>query len=214
MLVTIKCLQLSFNELFQAKQINGKGDAKFQFTGIINEGTKVVVKKDDGSKMTKGADFLKDVCDKVFKEKFGKVDAVYKNWFYNKADGSTTREPYVNKETGDYHPGFDAESWFVSANTPEARAENGKLKLFDQAMNSLAPGDKRLYRGCYVHALLDVFAYNDTQNGGGKGISAAILGVQLHKDGERLSAPPPDAGDYFDPEEVEEEETDGEEEPW
>ena len=213
MLVTIKGLQLSFNELFQAKQINGKGDAKFQFTGIINADTKVVVKKDDGTKMTKGADFLKEVCDKVFKEKFGKLDKVYKNWFYNKADGSTTREPYVNKETGEFHSGFNAETWFVSANTAEARADNGKLKLFDQAMNELNPGDKRLYRGCYVHALLDVFAYNDTQNGGGKGISAAILGVQLHKDGERLSAPPVDPGSYFDPEEVEEEEDAGDE-PW
>lgn len=55
----------------------------------------------------------------------------------------------------------------------------GRARVIESPADPRAP-----YSGCYVNVFLNFFTYNQ---GGGEGIGASVLGVQFHKDGERLA---------------------------
>lgn len=54
-------------------------------------------------------------------------------------------------------------------------------KIIDRDKSQLTEEDGRLYAGCYVNAVLELWAQN---NQWGKRINANLLGVQFFKDGE------------------------------
>jgi len=206
MRVIVKNARLSFNDLFKAKKVGQNNDPKFSITGICSDETTLRLKKDDGTPFTKPHEFMEQVANKVYEDKFGRVDAVYDNWCYNKADGSTTRKKYVDRKTGQYHPGFDADTLFVSAAKKIDQVDGDQITVLDQGKNPIKAGDKRLYPGCYVNILIDVYAFENED--GGKGVSASLEGVQLLREGERFTAPPVNAEDEFEAEEIPESEED------
>lgn len=53
------------------------------------------------------------------------------------------------------------------------------------------------YGGCYVNAIIRLFAYDHPT--GGKGVSASLEAVQFVKDGESFGAGPVNAEDEFEP---------------
>jgi hypothetical protein len=53
--------------------------------------------------------------------------------------------------------------------------------VLDRDRSPLAENDNRLYAGCYVNAIIELWAQN---NQWGKRINANLLGVQFFKDGE------------------------------
>lgn len=62
------------------------------------------------------------------------------------------------------------------------KASNGKRPLvIDNDKTPLSEDDNRLYAGCYVNAVIELWAQN---NSWGKRINANLLGVQFFKDGE------------------------------
>ena len=198
MKVFVKNVRLSFNDLFTPKSING-GDPKFTGTFICLDDTKLIVTNGKGEKVTTGHEKLADICDHVLKEKFGKVPAKLDNWVYNKADGSTTRDKYVNDD-GDFWAGFDEDTWFISAGKRADRCKDGKMTVIDQLKNPIAASDGTLFSGCYVNVVLDVYAYDGDS---GKGVTASLEGVQLKAKGDPLGMAPIDATSEFDEEEVE-----------
>lgn len=212
-LVIIKNARLSFNNLFTAKTVGTSKDPKFNATVICEEKTSVAVevKDDEGNtkKVKKPHSFMQKVCDEVFKNKFGKLDAVFSNWCYNKADGSGTRKKFVDKKTGQYRPGTNADSMLIDASIKEDMAEGGEIKIMDNGKVPMKKNDKRLYSGCYVNLLIEVYAFDNQESG--KGVSASLGGVQWVGHGERFVGKVADADDEFDEEEIDEEETDDEE---
>lgn len=56
--------------------------------------------------------------------------------------------------------------------------------VLDRDRSPLAEDDNRLYAGCYVNAILELWVQN---NQWGKRINANLLGVQFFKDGEPFS---------------------------
>jgi hypothetical protein len=195
--VKIRNARMSFMDLFTPKSING-GDPKFSGTFICTDDTKLIFTNGKGEKVTTGHEKMADICEHVLKEKFGKIPAKFKNWAYNKADGSTTREKFVNGD-GNYWPGFDDDTWFVSANKRADKCKDGKMVVKDQLTENIEASDGKLFSGCYVNAILDVYAYKGDS---GTIVTASLEGVQLKAKGEPLGMAPIDASDGFDVEEV------------
>ncbi|WP_373089341.1 DUF2815 family protein [Zhongshania sp.] len=62
------------------------------------------------------------------------------------------------------------------------KASNNKRPLvIDNDKTPLSEDDNRVYAGCYVNAVIELWAQN---NNYGKRINANLLGVQFYKDGE------------------------------
>jgi hypothetical protein len=66
----------------------------------------------------------------------------------------------------------------------------GKTRVIETPADPHAP-----YSGCYVNAILNVFAYSKD---GGQGVGASIVGVQFAKDGERLAGGETASADDFE----------------
>ena len=68
------------------------------------------------------------------------------------------------------------------ANHMSFKASNSKRPLvIDRDKSPLTEDDNRIYAGCYVNAIVELWAQN---NAYGKRINANLLGVQFFKDGE------------------------------
>jgi len=197
MKVIVKNVRLSFNDLFTPKSING-GAPKYTATLICSDETKLRFANKEGEQVIVPHGKLQAVCEHVLKEKFGKLPAKADNWVYNKADGSTTRDEYVNDD-GDYWAGFDAETLYISAGKPEAKCKDGKMTVLDQRREPIAENSGLLFSGCYVNAVLDIYAYDGDS---GKGVTASLEGIQLLRKGEPLGFTKIDVESEFDEEEI------------
>tara|TARA_R110000796_G_scaffold251769_1_gene383956 strand:+ start:19784 stop:20401 length:618 start_codon:yes stop_codon:yes gene_type:complete len=201
MQVSIRNVRLSFNDLFTAKSVNG-GALKFAGTFICSDDTEITYTNDKGEKIVTGHAGLKDVCALVAADKFGKAPSKINNWAYNKADGSTTRDVYTNSD-GEFWAGFNEDTWYISAGKLESMCKDGKMKVIDQRCDDLEASDGLIHSGCYVKVFIDVYAYD---GGSGKGLTAALEGVQLLRKGEPLGFTPINIDKAFEVEEIEAEE--------
>lgn len=76
------------------------------------------------------------------------------------------------------------------------KAANPKRPLvIDRDKTPLTEDDNRLYAGCYVNAVVELWVQN---NGYGKRINANLLGVQFFKDGEPFADGESGSVDDFD----------------
>jgi hypothetical protein len=76
------------------------------------------------------------------------------------------------------------------------KASNNKRPMvFDRDKTPLSEDDNRIYAGCYVNAIVELWAQN---NQWGKRINANLLGVQFFKDGEPFSDGVVATADDFD----------------
>lgn len=73
-------------------------------------------------------------------------------------------------------------------------------KVLDRDKSLLSPRDGRPYGGCYVNAIIDVYAQD---NNFGKRINATLAGVQFVRDGDAFGGGRPASEDEFDEVEVE-----------
>jgi hypothetical protein len=82
------------------------------------------------------------------------------------------------------------------ANHMSIKASNNKRpKVLDRDKSQLTEDDNRIYAGCYVNAVIELWAQN---NQWGKRINANLLGVQFFKDGEPFSDGATASDDDFD----------------
>jgi hypothetical protein len=73
--------------------------------------------------------------------------------------------------------------------------ESARPKVVDTNGSPLTQRDGRIYAGCYVVALVELWAQD---NNFGKRINAQIRGVQFLRDGDAFSGAAPAGGDEFD----------------
>lgn len=216
MKVIIKAVRMSFNDIFEPKKVGDSKEPKFSITGICLNGdeegnpdgfkTEIIYTKPDGERVTAPYSKLDDIVEHVAKEKFGKVPAKLVNWAFNKADGSTSRDQNVNND-GEYYEGFDDETFYVSAAKQAKMVKDGVLTVLDQNKDPIAPNSGKLYSGCFVNLVVDIYAMAG-KDGSKDSVQASLEGVQLKKKGEALGFNPIDAADDFEEEEFEGEETD------
>ena len=82
-----------------------------------------------------------------------------------------------NKKTGELHPGFGPDVFFL-------RVQSVRAPTLRYKSEHLPATEDEIYSGCYGKAVLNAFAWTNPQNG--DGISFGIQFFQKIKDGDRL----------------------------
>ena len=78
-------------------------------------------------------------------------------------------------------------------------ANNKRPKVIDRDKTPITEEDNKLYSGCYVNAVVDLWVMNNTY---GKRVNANLLGVQFYKDGDTFESGSTADDDDFDDFEV------------
>lgn len=166
--VTLKDVRLGFPALFTAKAVNDGDKPKFSasFPIVLD---------------SENAKALKRAMQQVAKEKWGeKWEGIYR------AARDDKRLCYMEREKtssgGDVFTGFEGHGYLNASSdirpTVVDRAyEGGKPKI-------LTEKDGRPYGGCYVHAIVDIWAQDNKH---GKRINAQLQGVQFYRDGDAFA---------------------------
>ena len=159
MKVHLKDVRISFANIFEPKQVQGQGDAKFSAAFLfprshpaVAELTTAITQAATEKWAAKAADVLKALkaADKLC---------------VHDGDAKADNEAY---------PG----NLFVNASNKTRPLVIGPNR------EPLVAADGKPYSGCYVNAIVEVWPQD---NQFGKRINASLLGVQFLRDGERLS---------------------------
>jgi hypothetical protein len=172
MKVKLKSVRLAFSQnLHTAGTFNGEGKPKFSCT--------LLVPKSDAEQLVA----VNDAIAAVAREKWGaKADAVLKGLI---AGGKVCIRDGATK--ADY-AGFE-DAFFISTSSEV------KPTILDRDGSPLGEASGKPYAGCYVHAIIDVWAQD---NAFGKRINAQLSGVKFVKDGEPFAGGRPAAESDFD----------------
>jgi hypothetical protein len=88
-------------------------------------------------------------------------------------------------------------TWVLSANCKggDTEAECEKPTVYDQFRNQVTDPQKNpIYRGCYVNALVEIYADNRY----GEQVNCKLVGIQFRKDGDAFGSAPARADDFDD----------------
>lgn len=168
--VRLENARLAFPVLFDAKQVNGQGEAKFSGAFIIA--------KDHPQLET-----LKAAIREAATEKWAaKAPEHLKTLF---ATDKLALHDGDAKSEYDGYPG----NYFINA--------SNKIRplVIGPQREPLVAADGKPYSGCYVTAILEFWAQD---NQFGKRVNASLLGVQFLRDGERLAGGGVAAADDFE----------------
>lgn len=159
MKVHLKDVRISFANIFEPKQVQGQGDAKFSAAFIFPRSHSALAE-------------MTAAIQAEAKTKWGaKADDVLKSL---KASDRLCIHDGDSKPDADAYPG----NLFVNA------SNKTRPLVIGPGREPLVAADGKPYSGCYVNAIVEVWAQD---NQFGKRINASLLGVQFLRDGERLS---------------------------
>jgi hypothetical protein len=159
MKIHLNNVRLTFPTLWEPKQVNNQGDPKFSASFLFPPDHPQVAE-------------LTQIIIKAAQDKFG-----------DKAMEVLATLKAANKicvQDGDAKSDYDGYAGMKYINA------SNKIRplVVDGNRTPLAASDGKLYSGCYVNAVLDIWAQS---NQFGKRINASLLGVQFLRDGERLA---------------------------
>ena len=168
MKVKIKDARLAFPHLWTAESVNGTGDPKFSCVLLLEPDSPSVKA-------------VREAVEAVGKDKWGgKWPAVKKE-----LEAKDRLPLHDGAQKADYD-GF-AGMLYISASS--------KMRplVIDRDRTPLAEADGKPYAGCYVHAIVDVWAQD---NQFGKRVNAALAGVQFARDGDAFGGVTASADDF------------------
>lgn len=154
--VTIHC-RLSYVHVFEPDQVNGQGDPKYSVACLIDKAD------------TKTLQAVKAAIQGAVKRDAEKGKKLPGNF---KLTG--TNQPL--KDGDDKGAYQDLDVYYINAKSAR------QPRVLDQKHQVLID-EERVYSGCYAWVALTFFAYNSNGN---RGVGAALDGIMLDKDGERL----------------------------
>lgn len=168
--VNLKDVRLTFPQLWEAKQVNNQGDPKFSAAFLFLRDHACV------------PDLNKAVME-VATEKWGQKTTTVLAELKAK-----DRLPVHDGDTKSEYDGY-AGNYFVNS--------SNKIRplVIDGNRSPLAAADGKPYSGCYVNAIIEIWAQD---NQFGKRINASLMGVQFLRDGERLAGGAVAAADDFE----------------
>lgn len=159
MKVTLRNVRLSFPTLWTPEVINGQGEPKYSAAFLLPRDHKQLAE-------------FKAAVDQVAKDKWGaKAEQVMK------ASKAKDRHPLHDGDAKSF-AGFE-DHWYVNASNtvrPKVRDKDGKTDLI--------PEDGKPYAGCYVNAIIELYAQNNKH---GQHVNCTLLGVQFVADGEAFA---------------------------
>lgn len=165
-------VRLSFPDLFEAVQYQGKGAFRFSATFLLVPG---------GANDKKVQAALKAAAEEEFKAKAGAKLAEFK--------GNSNRMCYVSGDLKEYD-GYKGKL----ALTAHRRQKDGRPLVIDGNKAALTEKDGKPYAGCYVNATVDIYA----QSGENQGMRCGLVGVQFSREGDAFSGARQGDPDDFD----------------
>ena len=168
--VHLKDVRISFANIFEPKQVQGQGDAKFSAAFLFPRSHPAAAE-------------LSTAITQAATEKWGaKAGDVLKAL---KAADKLCVHDGDAKADNEAYPG----NLFVNASNKTRPLVIGPQR------EPLVASDGKPYSGCYVNAIVEVWPQD---NQFGKRVNASLLGVQFIRDGERLSGGGVAAADDFE----------------
>ena len=163
MKVTLKNVRLSFPNIFDAVEHEGK----------VQYGAQFLIEPDSAN-----AKAIEKAMTDVAKEKWAdKGAAILK---IARSTGSNKECCYWKGETKAYD-GYDG----MMVLTAKRNEDAGRPLVIDQGKNPLAASDGKPYAGCFVNASVDLWPQDNKH---GKTVRATLMGVQFAKDGDAFGA--------------------------
>ena len=169
MKITIKNARLSFPDLFEPHPFKPGDAPKYKATFLVPKGT-------DQAKAIDAA--IAAVAKEKWPKTWEKVLASIK--------GNANKFCWQDGETKTYD-GYEGMMAFSAGN-------KARPTVIDRDKSPLSKDDGKPYAGCYVNAVVEIFAYDNS----GNGISASLGGVQFVRDGEAFSGGRPASADEFE----------------
>lgn len=173
MKVKLTKVRLSFPDLFEAVEFKtGDGKPRYNATFLI----------EPGSANDKA---IRAAIEHEAKETYGaKYAAILKG-----LENNANKYCYLDGNTKEYD-GY-ADLWFLACHR---RAADGAPTIIDRDRSPLGANSGKPYGGCYVNAIVDIYA----QKGENQGIRASFSGVQFDSDGQAFSGARPASADEFE----------------
>lgn len=170
MKVKLNNVRLAFPQLYEAKTVNGEGKPAFSATFLLDP-THPDIKA------------LNAAIDAVAKDKWGaKADAILKT------ARAADKVCLHNGDTKAEYAGFEG-NFYVSARNAT------RPTVIDADKSPLTAQDGKPYAGCYVNAVVDIWAQD---NNYGKRVNASLGGVQFFRDGDAFAGGGAASADEFD----------------
>jgi len=168
--VRLENVRLTFPVLFDPKQVNGQGDAKFSAAFLLPR---------TGPQIEAAQKAIVEAATEKWGAKAGDTLKVLKA-----ADKLAVHDGDAKSDYDGY-----AGTYFVNA--------SNKIRplVIGQNREPLVASDGKPYSGCYVNAIVEFWAQD---NQFGKRVNASLLGVQFVRDGERLAGGGVAAADDFE----------------
>ncbi|EBP0013163.1 DUF2815 family protein [Salmonella enterica] len=170
MKIRLNNVRLAFPALFEAKTVNGEGKPTFSARFIL-------------SPDHPGVKAVNEAIEAVAKAKWGdKAELTLK---------TLRAQLKVCLHNGDEKPEYDGfpGNMFVSA------SNQARPTVIDRDRTDLIAADGRPYAGCYVNAVVEIWAQD---NNFGKRVNASLSGVQFLRDGDAFTGGQPASADEFD----------------
>jgi hypothetical protein len=165
-------VRIAFPALFEAKSIND-GDPRFGANFIIQPGSK-------------NAKALAAAMDEVAEVKWKTKSKTTLDELKKKGKVCFVEDEKKNS-AGETYNGFE-DMYHISANNAS------RPTVIDGRKQPLTQADGKPYGGCYVNAIVDIWAQD---NKFGKRINATLTGVQFHSDGDAFGGGAPASPDQF-----------------
>lgn len=172
MKLKLKNVRLAFPSLFEAKTVNGEGTPAYSATFILSPDHPQIKE-------------IRAGIEQVAKAKWGAKSAEVLK-LMEKQDKTALHDGDLKSN----YQGF-AGNFFISARSQT------RPTVVNADKTPLQPGDGKPYAGCYVTAIVELWAQDNQY---GKRVNASLSGVQFAKDGESFGggSPPADIDEFDD----------------
>lgn len=176
--VVLKDVRLSFPHLWEPTKSVEDGAEKYRAAFLMDPGTQKGAKNIANLEAA-----IEEVKEAMWKDKASKIK--FKEDRMALRDGDSQ----VSQETGEVYQGYEGMMVISSANKKHPQ-------VVDVDKSVLTPKDDKPYAGCFVNAVVNIYAIKD-QDKGGNGIFATLEAVQFVRNGDPFGAAPVDIDDVF-----------------
>jgi len=172
--VRITNVRIAFATLFEPRSVNGEGDPRFSATFIIEQASPLAKALDKAITQVateKWKDKAPGVLKKLFSE--GRVCLL---------KGAKTNQ------SGEVYEGFE-DTWSINS------SNKARPTVVDRNRSPLTQADGKPYSGCYVNAVVELWAQD---NNWGRRVNATLKGVQFVRDGDAFTGTRVASADAFE----------------
>lgn len=170
MKIKLNNVRLAFPTLFEPKAVNGEGKPAFSASLLLDRSDKQNAE-------------INATIEAVAKEKWGaKADAMLKQL------RASDKVALHNGDLKSSYAGFEGMNYVSARNAV-------RPTVLDADKTPLTESDGRVYAGCYVNVVLDLWAQD---NNYGKRVNATLMGVQFSRDGDAFSGGGASSDEDFD----------------